>query len=130
MRVTRAIREFVEEEIRKKYDAAAAEIGKDYEAEKQKVMDVVTKIMHKAEGEALEYLKLVGFEPSHYYRSDHLFNISGSVTKKGVEDKLFKERQELRNKCEKKIKQVLFDLEMGETEKAELKEVLDAITVE
>lgn len=130
MRVTRAIREFVEEEIRKKYDAAAAEIGKDYEAEKQKVMDVVTKIMYKAEGEALEYLKLVGFEPSYYYRSDHFFNISGSMTKKGVEDRLFKERQELRNKCEKKIKQVLFDLEMGETEKAELKEVLDAITIE
>ena len=130
MRVTRAIREFVEEEIRKKYDAAAAEIGKDYEEEKQRVMDVVTKIMYKAEGEALEYLKLVGFEPSYYYRSDHFFNFSGSMTKKGVEDKLFKERQELRNKCEKKIKQVLFDLEMGETEKAELKEVLDAIIVE
>ena len=54
MRVTRAIREFVEEEIRKKYDAAAAEIGKDYEAEKQKVMDVVTKIMYKAQQQRLK----------------------------------------------------------------------------
>ena len=130
MRVTRAIREYVEEEIRKKYDAAAGEIGKEYEAEKQKVIDMVTKIMYKAESEALEYLKLVGFEPSYCYRSDHFFSMYGNVAKKDVEDKLYKERQELRGKCEKKIKQVLFDLEMGETEKAELKEVLDAITVE
>ena len=130
MRVTRAIREYVEDEIRKKYDDAEQEIGKEYEAEKAKVLDMLTKIMDKAQGEALEYLKLVGFEFKPCYRSEHLFSLSGSVGKQDIEDEIYRQKNIIRSKRYDKTKQVLFDLEMGETGKAQLKEVLDNITVD
>lgn len=130
MRVTKAIREYVEEEIRKKYNEAERNIGAEYQAEKDHVIETVTKIMDKAEGEALEYLKLVGFNANPGYRSTHLFNLSGCVSKKEVEDEIWKQKDALRKRCNDKIRQILFDLEMGETGKAQLKEVLDKVTVD
>ena len=130
MRVTKAIREYVEDEVYKKYKEAEDNIGKEYNTERQAVLDHVVDIMYEAGEKALDYIKQSGFEYRPGYRENCIFNLAGSVEKKEMEAFIGKEYTRLRNNRDKKVKQILFDLEMGETEKAELKSVLDSVTIE
>lgn len=132
MRVTRAIREYVEEEINKKYSAVINKIGADYNAEKDKVRDGVLAIMEEANKKALDYIHECGFDHNgrYYNNNNSVFELRGYIEKPDEEDRLNNERSLLRDSMQKKIKQVLFDLEMGDTEKAQLKDVLDGITVD
>ena len=64
MRVTKAIREYVEEEISKKYDAVINNVGKDYYAERDNITDHVKEIMQEASNKAVAYLESVGYSHS------------------------------------------------------------------
>ena len=130
MRVTRAIREYVEQEIYKKYQDAQDEIGKDYFAEREEVTKHIIDIMKEASKKAEEFAESKGFECNHGYRDMCLFHLSGTIDKPEISQKINEERNKLRHKEQAKIKQVLFDLEMGDTDKAKLKEVLDNIIVD
>jgi vacuolar-type H+-ATPase subunit H len=130
VRVTRAIREYVEAEIYKKYNDAADEIGKEYFAEKEQIEEHIKKIMKKASEEAEAYAANKGFASRYSYRGHCLFSYDGSVMKQDLETTIYSNRRELSEKAKEKAKQVLFDLEMGDTDKAKLKEVLDNITVD
>lgn len=130
MRVTKAIREYVEEEIYKKYNDAADNIGTEYEKEKEDVLNHVLEIIKEANKEVIAYVESRGFKHRPGYREDTAISLTGSIGKKDIEDDIWKKKQELRNKGMAKAKQVLFDLEMGDTEKKQLKEVLDSIVVE
>lgn len=130
MRVTKAIREYVEEQIKAKYDVKRNEVGKEYEAERKLVLDEVDKILNEANEKALEYLNSVGYESKSWREKCAPFQTNGRITKEDVEQELNNERAEWNRKCAEKVRQVLFDLEMGETAKAELKDVLDNIVVE
>lgn len=130
MRVTKAIREYVEEQIKAKYDVKRNEVGKEYEAERKLVLDEIEKILDEANEKALEYLHSVGYESRSWHEKCPPFQINGRITKEDVEQELNNERAEWNRKCAEKIRQVLFDLEMGETAKAELKDVLDNIVVD
>ena len=130
MRVTKAIREYVEEQIRAKYDIKRNEMGAEYSAERDQVVKEVENLLDDANKKALEYLHSVGYEVVSYRNTCPLFSMYGRVAKQDVEERLQSERAVWNKKCEAKIKQVLFDLEMGETAKAELKDVLDRIVVD
>ena len=130
MRVTKAIREYVEDEIYKKYQVKIDEVGKEYEEQRNDILDHVKEIMKEAAEKAEKYIVSQGFEYDYGYHGDCLFHISGGIKKKDIEDINYKERDLLRTKMKTKAKQVLFDLEMGETGKAELKKVLDNITID
>ena len=131
MRVTKAIREYVEEEISKKYDNAANEIGKEYYDARDVIMYEINKIIQEASDKIIKYANENGYEYQYGYRSnDSMLVLNGSIGKKEIENKIHDERMRIRNKKYDKIKEVLFNLEMGETQKAELKSVLDSITIE
>ena len=130
MRVTKAIRDYVEAEINKKYDDAANEIGKEYFAEKEQVEKEIRKIMQEASAKAEEYAVSKGFTTRNCYRSSCLFSFDGGIGKQELENNIYATRRELQMKAKSKTNQVLFDLEMGETNKAKLREVLDNIAVE
>lgn len=130
MRVTKAVREYVEEEIQKKYQEKKNLIGKEYEAERNTVKEKLQEILDEANMKAAEYLKSVGFQARCYRVPEEAFSWHGSPCKPELEEVLGQERQLLEAKCRLKIKQVLFDLEMGETAKSELKEVLDNLVVD
>lgn len=129
MRLTKAIREYVEEEIYKKYDEAASEIGKDYYESKERAVQMVEEIMKEASRKAEEYLKDLGYTVSYGYRDNSLYTMNGSFTKKEERD-INNQRQELRSRARAKARQVLFDLEMGDTNKKELRDILDNITID
>lgn len=128
MRVTRAIREYVENEIKKKYQTKMNDIGKEYEIEREKVEEHIEKIRLTAEKEAQEYLDSVGYITGRYGKST-VFS-TAYVRNEEIEQELSTKRSKLRDSQEEKIKQVLFDLEMGDTQKAELKAVLDNIVID
>lgn len=130
MRVTKAIREYVEDEIYKKYQVKVDEIGKEYEQTRRDIVEHVKDIMEKASKDAEKYIASKGFEYDYGYRGCCLFSITGNIQKKKIEEANYKEKDLLRTKMREKTKQVLFDLEMGETGKTELKNVLDKITVD
>ena len=129
MRLTKAIRDYVEEEIYKKYNDAANEIGKEYYEAKQHAQEMVEEIMKEASDKASQYLKDLGYEVSPGYRGDSIFVMNGSFLKKD-EREINNKRQELRSKARAKARQVLFDLEMGDTNKKELRDVLDSIVID
>lgn len=130
MRVTRAIREYVEDEINKKYDAAMDAISADYYTERQHVIDHIHEIMREASKVAEQYIKESGYEYSYGYRNESVFSFCGNIRKEEVDKVIFEQKEKLRKNKQNKIKQVLFDLEMGDTQKAELKAVLDNIVIE
>lgn len=130
MRVTKAIREYVEEEIRRKYQAKKDEVGKEYYAEREDVKNRLQDILDKANEEADQYMKSVRYACLQYRVVGPAFGWRSTPTKPEQEDIISKERQLIEAKCSAKIKQVLFDLEMGETAKAELKDVLDNLVID
>lgn len=130
MRVTKSIREYVEDEIYKKYDAVANEIGSEYFKEQKEVIEAVETLMKEASKNAKAYLDTVGYEFSRYYKDDSLFHLNGNIRKPEVEKIICDRKDKIRAKAREKVRQVLFDLEMGDTEKKQLKDVLDSITVE
>ena len=130
MRVTKAIREYVEEQIKAKYDVKRNEVGKEYEAERNLVIAELKKILDEANSKALEYLNSVGYQSKSWREKCLPFDLNGRVTKEEVEQTLNNERAEWDRKRAEKTRQILFDLEMGETAKAELKDVLDNIIVD
>lgn len=130
MRVTKAIREYVEEEITKKYQAKRDAIGQEYETERKLVDEKLDEILSEANAKAEEYLQSVRFVSMNYRTHCNPFGRSGRICQPETEDINAKERSLLDAKRNAKIKQVLFDLELGETTKAELKEVLDSITID
>ncbi len=129
MRVTKAIREYVEEQIRAKYDVKRNEVGKEYETERNSVVSEVDKILDEANEKALAYLRSAGYENKSWREKVKPFQSNGRIVIEDIEQQLKEERAEWDRKCNEKIKQVLFDLEMGETAKAELKDVLDNLVV-
>ena len=132
MRVTRAVREYVEDEISKKYQAVRDTIGREYYDECDALEEEIKVIAEEANRRAIEVILARGFEPTRNWRH----NEEGPISYSRCFQKP-NECQRINNACcdldtrkRAKIKQVLFDLEMGATEKAELIEVLNSITID
>ena len=129
MRVSKAIREYVEDEIYRKYDAASKEIGKEYYDDKERAEEMVREIMDEAAHKAEQYLEDLGYKVDHGYFGRGLFSLNGSF-RKDIESEINDQRIELRNKAREKTRKVLFDLEMGEADKKELKDILDNLVID
>lgn len=132
MRVTKAIRDYVEEEISKKYQTARDSIGREYYAECDALEEEIKAIAEEANSRAIEVIRAHGFEPTKDWRHHDEGPISYSrcFQKPEESQRINNECRSLDDRKRQKIKQVLFDLEMGATAKAELVEVLDSIVVD
>ena len=131
MRVTKVIREYVEREICAKFDPEIDKIGAEYQKQRDELDAKLEGIMGKAEAEAYEIAKSMGFD----------YTKSGWGRRGCIE--LYTNRFEKRDQCaadgearralEKRkreaIDSVLLGLELGETTKSELKSAIDAVSV-
>ena len=127
MRVTNAIREYVSDVIRKKYDDKIHELRAEYDEERESVREEIEEVVREATDKALQIVAARGFEYRPGYRNDKLISMTGNICKPDVDDFIDRESRKLRDRERQKTKQVLFDLEMGQTAKAELIEILDGI---
>lgn len=130
MRVTKAIREYVEDEIYKKYNAKEQAIGQEYWDEKKEIEDEILEIAADANRRAIALAESRGYEVTKGYRGDGLIFMSPNFGKRDVEKQIQDDRRQLQDRRRAKVKQILFDLEVGSTTKNELVEMIDGIEVD
>lgn len=129
MRVTKIIREYVEETINGIYDPIIGNCSKDYSEKKNEVEEILGKMVAEFDTAAKNVIKEHGFTINSWYgKEQHIVGYTGNFGDKeykSVTDK----RNELRDEKRRKIQDILVNLELGGT-KAELDEMLKKIREE
>lgn len=129
MRVTKIIREYVEETINGIYDPIIGNCSKDYSEKQNEVEEILEKMVNEFDVAAKKVIKEHGFTINSWYgKEQHIIGYTcnfGDEEFKSVADK----RNELRDEKRRKIQDILVNLELGGT-KAELDEMLKNIREE
>ena len=129
MRVTKIIREYVEETVNGIYDPIIGNCSNDYSKKKNEVEEILEKMVNEFDAAAKKVIKEHGFTINSWYgKEQHIIGYTcnfGDKEFKSVADK----RNELRDEKRRKIQDILVNLELGGT-KAELDEMLKNIREE
>ena len=129
MRVTKIIREYVEEAVNGIYDPIIENCSKDYSEKKNEVAEILEKMVNELDTTAKKVINEHGFTINSWYgKEQHIVGYTcnfGDKEFKSVADK----RNELRDEKRRKIQDILVNLELGGT-KAELDEMLKNIREE
>lgn len=129
MRVTKIIKEYVEETVNGIYDPIIGNCSNDYSEKKNEVEEILEKMVNEFDAAAKKVIKEHGFTINSWYgKEQHIIGYTcnfGDKEFKSVADK----RNELRDEKRRKIQDILVNLELGGT-KAELDEMLKNIREE
>lgn len=126
MRVTKIIREYVEEAVNEIYDPIIGNCSKDYSEKKNEVEDILEKMADEFDAAAKKVIKEHGFTIDSWSGEEkHIIGYTCNFGKKEYES-IANKRNELRDEKRRKIKDILVNLELGGT-KAELDEMLKAL---
>ena len=129
MRVTKIIREYVEETINGIYDPIIENCAKDYSEKKNEVEEILEKMVNEFDTAAKKVIKEHGFTINSWNgEKRQIINYAcyfGNKEYELIADK----RNELRDEKRRKIQDILVNLELGGT-KAELDEMLKKIREE
>ena len=129
MRVTKIIREYVEETVNGIYDPIIGNCSKDYSKKKNEVEDILEKMVDEFNTAAKKAIKEHGFTIDSWNGEEkHIIGYTCNFGKKEFESVIDK-RNELRDEKRRKIQDILVNLELGGT-KAELDEMLKNIREE
>lgn len=129
MRVTKIIREYVEETVNGIYDPIIGDCSKDYSSKKNEVEDILEKMADEFDVAAKKIIKEHGFTINSWNGEEkHIVSYTCNFGEKEYEPILV-ERRKLRNEKMQKIQDILVNLELGGT-KAELDEMLKNIRKE
>ena len=127
MRVTKIIREYVEQSVNEIYNPLIQDCSKDYQKRNDEVQDILEKMTEEFDAAAKKMIKEHGFtiNSSWNEKEANIITYSGAFGKKEYEP-IVKERNRLRDERMQKIQEILVSLELGGT-KAELDEMLRAL---
>ena len=129
MRVTKIIREYVEETVNGIYDPIIGNCSKDYSKKKNEVEDILEKMVDEFDAAAKKVIKEHGFTIDSWNGEEkHIINYTCNFGKKEY-GSIVDKRNELRDEKRRKIQDILVNLELGGT-KAELDEMLKNIREE
>ena len=129
MRVTKIIREYVEETVNGIYDPIIGNCSKDYYSKKNEVEDILEKMVDEFDAAAKKVIKEHGFTINSWDGEErHIISYTCNFGKKEYES-IADKRNELRDEKRRKIQDILVNLELGGT-KAELDEMLKNIREE
>ena len=125
MRVTRAIRDYVEKRVYDEYEKVKRELRKDYEERVEKAKEEIKKIL---EGDVIENINMVlGYYGMEQIKAeDAFYRIYVSVQNRKDESELNKKRQEIWYSAGDKVTEILATLELGGT-KEDLDKMLSEI---
>lgn len=152
MRVTKAIREWIEQKIAEKFDPIIESIGADYEQEKEQVLEGLNAICERANEEARKYLADKGFAFCSYktrcrdidndwHQRQYFTSYEPDPTRKAFTlcnrpdnavkaNEISERKNKLLEQKQYMIKKIAFDLEVGETNKEQIESVIGDITIE
>ena len=129
MRVTKIIRDYVEETVNGIYNPIIENCSKDYSGKKNEVEDILEKMVDEFNTAAKKVIKEHGFTVDSWNGEEkHIIGYTCNFGKKEYES-IADKRNELRDEKRRKIQDILVNLELGGT-KAELDEMLKNIREE
>ena len=122
MRVTGVIKEYITREVTKKYQEKLDSIPNDYQEDYDKMIDELENLVNECNIKAKQIAKKYGMLEHEYkqiinYNTYSLGNLERSNKRTAIVKELSKQRND-------KIAQIILDLELGETTKKELNDVL------
>ena len=122
MRVTRVIKDYITREVNKKYQEKLDSIPNDYQEDYDKMIDEIEALVDETNVKARQIAEKYGMlKEKNYdiidYHTYRLGDDTRSSKRYALEKELKKERDD-------KIAQIILDLELGETTKKELNDVL------
>ncbi len=127
MRVTKLIREHVETEVGKVYSAKIEAAGAEYYKERDQLEEKLEAIVEEANNKVIALVESEGFEVSNAWSHKNAVSLTCTIKKQAEEEKISKERRELKEKKNEIIKDILLSLELGEVTKAELTQLLNEV---
>ena len=126
MRVTKIIREYVEETVNGIYSPIIENCSKDYSKKKNEVEDILEKMADEFDAAAKKMIREHGFTINSYGGEErHIIGYTCNFGDKEYQP-ILKEGRRLRDEKMQKIQDILVTLELGGT-KAELDEMLKAL---
>ena len=125
MRVTRVIKDYITREVNKKYREKLDSIPNDYQEDYDKMIDEIEALVDETNVKARQIAEKYGMlKEKNYdiidYHTYRLGDSERSDKRYALVNKLKKERND-------KIAQIILDLELGETTKKELNDVLSNV---
>ena len=122
MRVTGVIKDYITREVTKKYREKLDSIPNDYQEDYDKMIDEIQALVDETNVKARQIAEKYGMlKEKNYKIIDYSTYRLGDDTRSGKRYALEKELQKERDD---KIAQIILDLELGETTKKELNDVL------
>ena len=122
MRVTGVIKDYITREVTKKYREKLNSIPNDYQEDYDKMIDEIQALVDETNVKARQIAEKYGMlEEKNYNIIDYHTYRLGDNTRS---DKRYALERELKKERDDKIAQIILDLELGETTKKELNDVL------
>ena len=122
MRVTGVIKDYITREVTKKYREKLDSIPNDYQEDYDKMIDEIEALVDETNIKARQIAEKYGMlKEKNYKIIDYSTYRLGDDTRS---DKRYALVRELKQKRDDKIAQIILDLELGETTKKELNDVL------
>lgn len=122
MRVTGVIKDYITREVNKKYQEKLDSIPNDYQEDYDKMIDEIEALVDETNIKARQIAEKYGMlkEKNYNIIDYHTYRL-GDDTRS---DKRYALEKELKKERADKIAQIILDLELGETTKKELNDVL------
>lgn len=129
MRVTKVIKDYIEEEVGNKFDPLIRQAEKEYSDEVTPTIEAARKVAEKANEDVKSILKNAGFEVNDDRTYISYSTFSTAIHREKYDAKT-KRVNELRAKKREAINNIVLLLELGEATKNELKDILAAVVAE
>ena len=122
MRVTGVIKDYITREVNKKYQEKLDSIPNDYQEDYDKMISEIEALVDETNIKARQIAEKYGMlkEKNYDIIDYHTYRLGDNTRS----DKRYALVRELKQKRDDKIAQIIFDLELGETTKKELNNVL------
>lgn len=122
MRVTGVIKDYITREVNKKYQEKLDSIPNDYQEDYDKMIDEIQALVDETNVKARQIAEKYGMlkEKNYDIIDYHTYRLGDSERS----DKRYALVNKLRKERDDKIAQIILDLELGETTKKELNDVL------
>ena len=122
MRVTGVIKDYITREVNKKYQEKLDSIPNDYQEDYDKMIDEIEALVDETNIKARQIAEKYGMlkEKNYDIIDYHTYRLGDNTRS----DKRYALVRELKQKRDDKIAQIILDLELGETTKKELNDIL------
>ena len=125
MRVTGVIKDYITREVNKKYQEKLDSIPNDYQEDYDKMIGEIEALVDETNVKARQIAEKYGMlEEKNYNIIDYHTYRLGDDTRRS---KRYALEKELKKERDDKIAQIILDLELGETTKKELNDVLSNV---